>query len=259
MQTRLNLDPAVVREARELAARAGQPIVEMAQDSYHGLGRACRAAAGRAAGRRPRRHAVGQPPGRRRPREHRAGARRRAPGLGRAARPAVTTTWPRWPRRPRTGKVAFRIPAGRGRCRRARRGPRGPGRRDRQDRREPGAARQRMIEADLRAAQAVDLPDRRDRRHLRGHPAGAGGGARGRGHHRGDPVDWPVAAGLRARGRDQGGLRRHLRHAGELPADAGGAGRDEPRARPLRPADQLRLRPVHAGDRLAGRAWSAWT
>ncbi len=31
MQTRLNLDPAVVREARELAARAGQPIVEMAR------------------------------------------------------------------------------------------------------------------------------------------------------------------------------------------------------------------------------------
>jgi beta-lysine 5,6-aminomutase alpha subunit len=31
MQTRLNLDPAVVREARELARRAGQPIVEMAR------------------------------------------------------------------------------------------------------------------------------------------------------------------------------------------------------------------------------------
>src|SRR3984957_8165604 len=31
MQTRLNLDPAVVREARDLAARAGQPIVEMAR------------------------------------------------------------------------------------------------------------------------------------------------------------------------------------------------------------------------------------
>ncbi len=31
MQTRLNLNPAVVREARELAARAGQPIVEMAK------------------------------------------------------------------------------------------------------------------------------------------------------------------------------------------------------------------------------------
>src|SRR5580693_8616014 len=31
MQTRLHLDPAVVREARALAARAGQPIVEMAK------------------------------------------------------------------------------------------------------------------------------------------------------------------------------------------------------------------------------------
>src|ERR1700691_5568486 len=31
MQTRLNLDPAVVREARALAAKAGQPIVEMAR------------------------------------------------------------------------------------------------------------------------------------------------------------------------------------------------------------------------------------
>jgi beta-lysine 5,6-aminomutase alpha subunit len=31
METRLNLDPAVVREARDLAARAGQPIVQMAR------------------------------------------------------------------------------------------------------------------------------------------------------------------------------------------------------------------------------------
>ena len=31
MQTRLNLEPAVVREARDLAARAGLPIVEMAR------------------------------------------------------------------------------------------------------------------------------------------------------------------------------------------------------------------------------------
>ncbi|HYK67510.1 MAG TPA: lysine 5,6-aminomutase subunit alpha [Streptosporangiaceae bacterium] len=31
MQSRLNLDPVAVREARELAARAGQPIVEMAR------------------------------------------------------------------------------------------------------------------------------------------------------------------------------------------------------------------------------------
>src|SRR5215467_6584330 len=31
MRTRLNLDPAVVRQARELAAKAGEPIVEMAK------------------------------------------------------------------------------------------------------------------------------------------------------------------------------------------------------------------------------------
>ena len=33
----------------------------------------------------------------------------------------------------------------------------------------------------------------------------------------------------------------------------------EPRARPLRPAHQLRLRAVHAGDRRAGRASSGST
>ena len=49
--------------------------------------------------------------------------------------------------------------------------------------------------------QAVDLPDRRDRRHLRGHPAGPGGRPRGRRRHRGDPLDRAVAARLRARGR----------------------------------------------------------
>jgi beta-lysine 5,6-aminomutase alpha subunit len=35
----------------------------------------------------------------------------------------------------------------------------------------------------------VDLPHRRHRRHLRGHPAGAGRRPRGRRHHRGDPLD----------------------------------------------------------------------
>ena len=58
-------------------------------------------------------------------------------------------------------------------------------------------------------------------------------------------------------GADARGLRRHLRHPGELPADAGRARRDQRGARPLRPADQLRLRPVHAGDRHAGRARAA--
>ena len=47
----------------------------------------------------------------------------------------------------------------------------------------------------------------------------------GRRRDRGDPLDRTVAAGLRARGRHPGGLRRHLRDPGELPADAGRAGR----------------------------------
>ena len=108
-----------------------------------------------------------------------------------------------------------------------------------------------------RAPPAVDLPDRRDRRHLRGHPAGPAGRPGGRRRDRRDPVHRPVAARLRARGRHPGGVRRHLRDPGELPADAGGARRDEQGARPLRAADQLRQRPVHARDRRAGRPRAA--
>ena len=100
---------------------------------------------------------------------------------------------------------------------------------------------------------ALDLPDRRHRRHLRGHPAGPAGRAGGRRRDRRDPVDRAEPARLRARGRHPRGLRRHLRHPGELPADAGGARRVEQGARPLRAAHQLRLGPVHAGDRDAGR------
>ena len=120
------------------------------------------------------------------------------------------------------------------------------------------AERERLVAriGDAPAA-AVDLPDRRHRRHLRGHPAGPGGRPRGRRRDRGDPLDRPVAAGLRARGRDPRGLRRHLRHPGELPADAGRARRVVAGARPLRPADQLRLRAVHARDRRAGRPRAA--
>ena len=59
MQTRLNLDPAVVREARALAAQAGQPIVEMARThTTVSVERAVLRLAG-LPGRRPRRHALG--------------------------------------------------------------------------------------------------------------------------------------------------------------------------------------------------------
>ena len=108
-------------------------------------------------------------------------------------------------------------------------------------------------------AEAVDLPHRRHRRHLRGHPAGPAGRPRGRRHHRRDPLHGAEPARLRARGRHPRGLRRHLRHAGELPADAGRARRVEQGARPLRAPDQLRLRPVHARDRGPGRASSGST
>ena len=155
------------------------------------------------------------------------------------------------------GSVTFRIPEGRdATAGRGRRPP--PGRRRAQaDRRPPPRARADDQAARRRPAQAVDLPDRRDRRHLRGHPAGPAGRPRGRRRDRGDPVDRPEPARLRARGRDPRGVRRHLRHPGELPADAGRARRVEHGAGPLRPADQLRLRAVHAGDRDPGRARAA--
>ena len=58
-------------------------------------------------------------------------------------------------------------------------------------------------------------------------------------------------------GATRDGLRRHLRHPGELPADAGRARRDRPRAGPLHPADQLRQRSLHARDRGPGRPRAA--
>ena len=151
------------------------------------------------------------------------------------------------PPRPRARdltRARDRVPQGRRRRHQADRPPpRRAGADDRQGRRRP--------------AQAVDLPHRRDRRHLRGHPAGPGGRPRGRRRHRGDPQHRPVAARLRARGRDPRGLRRHLRHPGELPPDAGGARRDQPRAGPLRAPHQLRVRPLHARDRRPGRPRAA--
>ena len=176
-----------------------------------------------------------------------------AAGLGRAG--------------PRRGRRPDRAGAeGGGRARSRFRLPDGPRRRP-----GPGSAARKAVGAGIRphrrppararaagqalgrpAAAAVDLPDRRHRRHLRGHPAGAGGRPRGRRRHRGDPLDRPVAARLRARGRHPRGVRRHVRHPGELPADAGRARRVEQGARPLRAADQLRVRAVHARDR---RRW----
>ena len=90
-------------------------------------------------------------------------------------------------------------------------------------RRAPRAAGQAKLGEPAPAA--LDLPHRRDRRHLRGHPAGPGRRPRRRRRHRRDPLHRAEPARLRARGRHPRGLRRHLRDAGELPAHAGRAGR----------------------------------
>ena len=177
------------------------------------------------------RHAVGQPPRRRRPRRGRPRARRHDPGLGRPA--------PRRGARPRDagpeGRQRATCRSGCPSGREATRGAPGGAKRRRGRHRArstvPRATRERLVKrhGDPQA-EAVDLPHRRDRRHLRGHPAGAGRGPRGRRRHRRHPLDRAVAARLRARGRHPRGLRRHLRHAGELPADAGRARRRRARS-----------------------------
>ena len=259
-------DPATARQARPrpghrpqgpVAGPQGRAPDRHARPAAHDRQRRARhAAAGRARGRRRRRHPVGQPARRRGPRRRRPRARRRAPGLGRAG--------PRRGRGPgHPGPEGRRrlgdLPGPRGPRRdpgAGRRPP--PGRRGHQaGRRTPPRARPDDQAARRRPAQAVDLPDRRDRRHHGGHPAGPAGRPRGRRRDRGDPVDRAEPARLRPRGRHPRGVRRHLRDPGELPADAGRAGRVEQGARPLRAADQLRLRAVHARDRRAGRARAA--
>ena len=219
---------ATVREARTLARKVGRPIVTTAPSSTppSRVERATLRLAG-LGGADAEGTPVGQPAARRGPRRRRPRARRRAAGLGRAApRRGRGPHHPRPEGRRRLGP----LPAARG----ARRAPAPAARRRKAGRRRHHADRPppRRAGADdrqgrRRPAQAVDLPDRRDRRHLRGHPAGPGGRPRGRRRDRGDPLHRPVAARLRARGRDPRGLRRHLRHPGELPADAGGARRDQ--------------------------------
>ena len=190
--------------------------------AHHRVGGTGGAAARRPRRRRPRRrHALGEPSGGRGARRLRAAARGGPARLGRAGDR-------RLPEPGRAGQRRRRgqgeVPAARGQRRRggADGRDRGTVRRLRPDRRPEGGARG-DDPCHRRPAEAVDLPDRRHRRHLRGHPAGAGGGAGRRGHHRGDPVHRPVAAGLRARGRHPRGLRGHIRDQGELPAHAGGA------------------------------------
>ena len=235
------------------------PDRDHGQEAHHRLRGAGHPAPRRPPGRRRRGHALGQPADGRRPRATSGSSTAWRSRCGTRCCAARPTTSPRWHRRPlpaRSGSGCPRaatpsVPAPPAAVRSA-----------------PGIkavdARRRRARADDQAARrrpapAVDLPDRRHRRHPRGHPAGPAGRPRGRRRDRGDPLDRPEPARLRARGRHPRGLRRHLRHPGELPADAGRARRVEQGARPLRPAHQLRLRAVHARDRRRWRAWSGST
>ena len=98
------------------------------------------------------------------------------------------------------------------------------------------------------------LRDRRDRQHPRGRRPGRRGRPRRGPVHRGHPFDRAVAPRPRSLRRDDRRLRRDLRHAGKLPADAGGARPPRARDRPLRPPRELLLGTLHARDRGDGRA-----
>ena len=216
----LELDPAVVRRARSLARKAAAPVVKIASShTTVSVERATLRLAGLSGADHERvpwvnhlvtavRDEVGLEHGVTTP-VYDALLRGEAPDLTTLAQKAAS------------GNVV--VPAAAGR--EAHGGPSrgGEGRRRaacaRIDR--ARATRDRLIKrhGDPRT-EALDLPHRRDRRHLRGHPAGPGGRARGRRRHRRHPLDRAVAARLRPRGRHARGLRRHLRDAGELPAHA---------------------------------------
>ena len=200
--SKLDLDPgSVAQGGASLARKAGRPIVDLAkQHTTVSVERATLRLA-RPPGRRRRRHPVGEPAAGRRTRRRGARARRRAAGVGRAGARRGRRPRPRWRRRRPPARCASGCPrdatwSGPGRRRRKQVGA-GIKRIDAR-RRERERLVKRYGDPDH---QAVDLPHRRDRRHLRGHAAGAAGGPRGRRHHRGDPVHRAVAARLRARGR----------------------------------------------------------
>ena len=246
----LDLDPATVRRARSAGPPGRQAGRRPRPQPHDGVRRARDAAPRRAVRGRPRERPVGQPPRRRGPRRGRPRARRHDPGLGRAAprrgpRPADP--------RAEVGQRRGLLPPPRGQGRH-----RAPARR-----RAPSVARGIRDRSTASAPPATAScagygdPPQKPWIYLivatgdiyEDIPQAQTGRPRGRRRHRRDPLDRAEPARLRARGRHPRGVRRHLRHPGELPADAGGPRRVEQGARPLRAAHQLRERAVHARDR----------
>ena len=252
MKTKLDLDPVTVRKARSLARKAGRPIVKLAhQHTTVSVERATLRLAG-----------LSGADGEGTPWANRLlDAVRADVGLEHGAALPVWDALARGEaedlvtlaQKASAGSVRFEIPEG-ARAKRARTA----------SRRQVGAGiRQidrRRVERERLIKRHGDAP-RQPWIYLivatgdiyEDIPQAQAGRTRGRRRHRGDPLHGPEPARLRARGRDPGGLRRHLRDPGELPADAGRARRDQQGARSLRPADQLRQRALHAGDRRSRR------
>ena len=111
------------------------------------------------------------------------------------------------------------------------------------------AMRERLGEA----ADAAALRAHRHRRRVRGRRPRQGRRRGRRRHRRGDPLDRPEPARLRPLRPHHRGLRRHVRHPGQLPHHARGDGRVVRAARPLRAPVELLLGAVHVGDRRDGR------
>ena len=212
------------------------------------------AAPGRPVRRRLRRHAVGEPPRRRRTRPGRPRTRRRPARSGTRCSRAATPTWPALAQAAAAGAVRFRLPRG--------------------------------ADADARPQPAPRAPsragiDRIDRRRARARPD-----ARARSATRRSPwIYLIVATGdiyedipqAQAAAREGADVIAVIRSTGQSLLDyvpegatregyAGTYATQEnfrlmraalddvvPGARPLRAADELRLRPVHARDRHARR------
>ena len=157
------------------------------------------------------------------PREHRRRALRKAGLLGRGIGLLPRARASRGARTRKTQPSAspsHRRSIGARPVRRRRCRERGPCPRHRRER-SPASTRlatsARRRKARLAAGRnPAEVRHRRDRQHLRRRRAGQGGRARRGRHRRGHPRDGAVAPRLRAARRDDRGLRRHVRHAGEL-------------------------------------------
>ena len=255
---KLELDPTVVRKARSLARKAGRPIVSLAKThTTVSVERAALRLAGLSGA-----DADGEPWV-----NHLVDAVREDVGLEHGVAVPVwhALTSGGYPdllslaQKAAAGSVTFALPEGRDATRARAASKRAVAVGMRTIDVEPTSAQSNRQEA-RRPTQAMDLSDRRDRRHLRRHPAGASGCSRGRDRGRCHPFDRSVAARLRSRGPTREGYAgtyatqenfRLMRAAlDDVSRKSWGA---------TSGSTNYSLRPLHARDRHTGRRSSAST